>query len=147
MEKSRHKIKLAASGRSVRIQRPQLIDMIRRILDEECPAEAWRITVIFVDKDRIIELNRQFFQKDEPTDVIAFDLSDDERHREGEIYICVDTAAENAAFYGVTLENELFRLAAHGALHLAGYDDGDADSRKQMTALENKALEYVFGSL
>ncbi len=125
----------------------QTAAMLRRLLQEENQTAPWHITLIFTDDLRITDLNRQFFAKDRPTDVISFDLSDDERHREGEIYISVDTAMANASQYGVTWENELCRLAVHGVLHLVGYDDATDDQRRMMTERENKALENIGSSL
>jgi rRNA maturation RNase YbeY len=40
----------------------------------------------------------------------------------------------------VTLTEEILRLAAHGALHLAGYDDATPEGKKQMSILETKYM-------
>ncbi|MDP6457480.1 MAG: rRNA maturation RNase YbeY [Candidatus Marinimicrobia bacterium] len=99
------------------------------------------VTVIFGGDGMLHSLKRQFFHKDEYTDVIAFrlDASPDEQF-EGEIYISVERAAENAGIFGVSLANELGRLICHGALHLLGYND-DTDERKtEMREFENRYL-------
>jgi len=54
--------------------------------------------------------------------------------------ISADTAERQAKDYKVSLKNELKRLAVHGALHLAGYDDSTDKERAKMTELENKFL-------
>ena len=128
------------------VPRVLIIEMIDRLLQEQAPAERWNITLLFTDDENLTDLNRRYFAIDAPTDVISFDLTDDDEAREGEIYISVETAVENAQEYGVTLANELCRLAAHGVLHLLGYDDATENDRLQMTFLENKALENILWS-
>ena len=59
---------------------------------------------------------------------------------EGEIYISVDRAREQAAEFGVGVHDEVERLAIHGALHLAGYDDATAAGREEMRRLEDRYL-------
>jgi rRNA maturation RNase YbeY len=98
------------------------------------------INVIFMDDHEIHELNKKFLGHDCPTDVISFDLSEN-REIEGEIYIGVDTAREQAKDFRVSLTNELTRLAAHGALHIIGYDDSTKEKRQQMHELENKYIK------
>jgi rRNA maturation RNase YbeY len=56
------------------------------------------------------------------------------------VYISADTARNQAVEYGVTLTEEILRLAAHGALHLAGYDDATPEGKKQMSILETKYM-------
>lgn len=78
------------------------------------------INIILVSDPEIKKLNRQWFKKSNPTDVIAFNLYDNPF---GEIYISVDTAKRQACERGVDLESELLRLAIHGLAHVDGYDD------------------------
>ena len=79
--------------------------------------------------------------KSSATDVITFPI-DEEPPIYGEIYISIDTARRQAEEYGVSLRNELCRLAVHGALHLAGYDDATPKQREKMHNLEN---QYIIG--
>ena len=83
--------------------------------------------------------------------MIAFDLSGDDpeggRGRRavsvlvGDIYICVNRAAKQAAHYGVSLEEELVRLAAHGILHLLGYDHQTDSESRCMNSLQEQVVE------
>ena len=59
---------------------------------------------------------------------------------EGEVYISADTARNQAVEFGVTLTEEILRLAAHGALHLAGYNDATPEEKKIMSTLETKYM-------
>lgn len=93
------------------------------------------VNIVVVDDVSIHEMNKTYLQHDYPTDVITFSL--DEEGLSGEIYISAETAREQAKEYEVSLTNELMRLAAHGALHLAGYDDASDEERARMRQLED----------
>ncbi len=123
-----------------------IIKMVNWIFKSQNQHVAWDLTFVFVDNEFIVEQNEQYFDKSTPTDVISFNLSDSPAEPEGEVYISVDMAQANAAVYRVTLENELLRLAAHGAYHLLGFDDSTANKRQQMTDLENAALDFIYSA-
>jgi probable rRNA maturation factor len=97
--------------------------------------------IIFVDDEEILHLNNEFLQHNYTTDVITFVISEDTNDFDAEIYISVDTAIVQANEYKVSLQNELRRLAIHGALHLAGYDDSTDELRAEMHTKENFYLE------
>ncbi len=95
--------------------------------------------IIILDDNAIHQMNIEFLQHDFPTDVITFNL-DEEDFLAGEVYLSADTAEKQAKEYGVSITNELMRLAAHGALHLCGYDDATTEQRDFMHSLENKYI-------
>lgn len=97
------------------------------------------LNVVFVDKQAIKQINKKFLKHNYVTDVISFDLSDEETSL-GEIYICVDVAEYQAKEYRVSLTDELRRLAIHGLLHILGFDDDNDEKKEQMTKLENQFL-------
>ena len=99
------------------------------------------VDVILVSDNDIKKLHKKWMGKSSATDVITFPI-DEEPPIYGEIYISVDTAKRQAADYNVSLRNELCRLAVHGALHLAGYNDGTPEEREAMHKLENR---YIIG--
>jgi rRNA maturation RNase YbeY len=87
------------------------------------------------------DLKKEFFEKDQWTDVIAFRLNDtSEKDVEGEIYISLPRAKENATSYGEPFEKEVARLIIHGCLHLLGFNDKSNDEKKEMTKMENDTL-------
>jgi probable rRNA maturation factor len=98
-----------------------------------------QVNVVFVNDQDIHTMNKTYLQHDYPTDVITFSL--EEETMDGEIYISVETAQQQAQEYNVSLTNELMRLAIHGTLHLIGYDDATVAGRQQMHQLENLYLE------
>ncbi|HTR31436.1 MAG TPA: rRNA maturation RNase YbeY [Puia sp.] len=95
---------------------------------------------IFVSDDRLLEINRQFLQHDDYTDIITFPLSSSGEPVSGEIYISVDRIRENAREFGCTIQTELLRVIFHGALHLCGHNDKTAAEKKIMRQLEDKYL-------
>lgn len=96
------------------------------------------INIILMDNADIAAINKQYLDHDYPTDVVSFGL--EETPLEGEIYIGLEIAEEQSKEYGVSLTNELQRLAVHGTLHCIGYDDSTAELRAKMTELENKYI-------
>jgi probable rRNA maturation factor len=89
------------------------------------------VTVVMVDSRRIRRINRRYLAHDFVTDVISFPLESRPR-LEGEIYVNLDRARSQAKEFGVTVWNETVRLAVHGALHLAGYDDRPRRAARRM---------------
>ncbi len=100
------------------------------------------INYIFVDDDRILEVNRQFLGHDYYTDIITFDYN--ERNiLSGDLFISLDTVRSNAELVGATYEQELHRVIIHGVLHLCGINDKGPGEREIMEAAENKALALL----
>lgn len=87
----------------------------------------------------LLDINRQYLNHDYYTDVISFDYCE-ENVISGDIFISVDTVADNAKEYGTTFENELERVMIHGVLHFVGYNDKSDDEVKVMRAKENQYL-------
>lgn len=99
------------------------------------------VLIILTDNDYIRELNRRFLRHNYATDVLAFSLEED--RIEGEIYISVDKAIEQAKEYKVTMKNELMRLTIHGTLHLVGYQDDTPENKKIMYEKEEYYLSQA----
>lgn len=94
---------------------------VRAVLRGERVRRA-EVTVVVVDARRSRRLNRQFLGHDYSTDVISF-LLETRPRLEGEIYLNIDRARQQAREYGVSVANEIARLTVHGTLHLLGFDD------------------------
>ena len=77
------------------------------------------------------------------TDVMSFDLGDDENGPAGELYVSVDRARAVAAERGVSLERELTLYVVHGALHLCGFDDHEESERERMRGAEREVMERL----
>ncbi len=91
------------------------------------------VAVEFVSEERISDLNRQYRQLDEPTDVLSFGVDEDgpaAGPRElGDIVICPEQTAD------------VREAIVHGALHLAGMDHETDDG--EMLALQAELMRWV----
>ena len=113
------------------------------VLEAESVVDS-KINVIFGDDKLLNSLKIEFFNYDHLTDVIAFRINDYNKPEiEGEIYISLARAIENAKKYGEPLSKELARLIIHGGLHLLDHRDKTDDEKNKMTALEDKYLQQV----
>lgn len=97
------------------------------------------IAYIFVNDDKILEVNRQYLQHDYYTDIITFDYTEGDVIA-GDLFISLDTVRTNAEQVGVTYGQELRRVIIHGILHLCGINDKGPGEREIMEAAEDKAL-------
>lgn len=99
------------------------------------------IDVVFVSDAVIRKLNKKFRKISRATDVLSFEIK--EEGILGEIAISKDTAKRNAKRYGVGVEEELKRLAIHGALHLSGYDHSRKSDRMLMREKEDHYAKKI----
>lgn len=92
---------------------------LRRVAEQEGYTLA-EVDYIFCSAERLLEMNRQYLGHDYFTDVITFDYSDRRGTRTvaGDIFIDVETVADNARIYGATTLQEMRRVVVHGLLHL-----------------------------
>lgn len=135
----------ASSAQRVAVFNAHRSYRISRVLIEKCVRSVLgnrngEISVIFVDSRRCKTLNRTFLGHDYVTDVISFTLEPAPR-LEGEVYVNLDRARQQANEYEVKFTHEVLRLVIHGTLHLIGYDDATASKRKRMTMQEDRYLQ------
>ena len=100
------------------------------------------IGYMFVDDEKILEVNREYLGHDYYTDVITFDYDEDDVVS-GDIVISLDTVGSNAELFGKEYDDELHRVIIHGILHLCGINDKGPGEREIMEAAENKALALL----
>ena len=100
-----------------------------------------RISVVFVKDPEIRRLNKKFRGLNRATDVLSFEMG--EEGILGEVVISTDSAKRNARRFGASLEDELKRLAIHGALHLAGYDHLSKSDRMIMREKEDRYAKKI----
>ena len=97
------------------------------------------IGYMFVNDEKILEVNNEYLGHDYYTDVITFDYCEG-NILNGDIVISLDTVRSNAEKFGKTYEDELYRVIIHGVLHLCGINDKGPGEREIMEENENKAL-------
>lgn len=106
--------------------------------------ELGEVNYIFCSSQQLLEMNRQYLGHDYFTDVITFDYSDrkDNRVISGDVFIDVETVADNARLYGFPRLQEMRRVVVHGVLHLCGQQDKTPRTNAQMHRKEDKYLAF-----
>jgi hypothetical protein len=101
--------------------------------------ETGDIGYMFVNDEKILQINNEYLKHDYYTDIITFDY-DEANTISGDLVISIDTVRTNAELFKKTYENELERVIIHGILHLCGINDKGPGEREIMEDNENKAL-------
>lgn len=114
-------------------------EIIRRIATDH-DFTLSNIHVVILNDNELKAINEEFLGHNYFTDVISFDLSENEEEVSGEIYISSDRIMENANHYRVDFKEELYRVIIHGSLHLVGYSDGTDEDKRNMHRLEDHYL-------
>ncbi|MEZ0495928.1 rRNA maturation RNase YbeY [Sphingomonas sp. IW22] len=129
---------------------------------ERTPYAGWigapvaiEIAVRMADNDEVQLLNRQYRDKDKPTNVLSFPMvqpdlldtvtqnSDDGEVLLGDIVLAHGVCAAEAAERDISVADHATHLIVHGCLHLLGYDHlGDAEA-EAMEAIERSALAHL----
>tara|TARA_B110000438_G_scaffold209418_1_gene201308 strand:+ start:1478 stop:1915 length:438 start_codon:yes stop_codon:yes gene_type:complete len=123
------------------IDKKKSIKILKSTFTKESINQA-KINLIFAKDKLLNDLKIKYFQKDHLTDVIAFRINDyTDKIVEGEIYISLDRAIDNAKKYNQEIPKELARLIIHGALHLLNYKDKTKDEKLIMREMEDKYLK------
>ncbi len=123
------------------IDEKKSINILKSTLEKELISKA-KINLIFAKDELLNNLKIEYFQKDHLTDVIAFRINNyTDTEVEGEIYISLERAIDNAKEYDEEISKELARLIIHGTLHLLNYKDNTEEEKLIMTKLENKYLK------
>jgi len=100
------------------------------------------ISFIFCSDEYLLEVNKKYLNHDYFTDIITFDYVSGSLMK-GDIFISVDRLLENSKVFDITFENELYRILAHGVLHLIGYKDKTIKDKKMMTFKEDYYLKLL----
>lgn len=124
-----------------RLRKRAIAQYVRSVLRGECRDSA-RISVVLVGNRESRRLNRRYLRHNHATDVISFCL--DQKNLEGEIYVNLDRASEQARTYRISTQAEIARLVVHGTLHLAGYTDADRKEANRMKKKENSYVAYWY---
>lgn len=109
--------------------------------------------IVFCNNEKIHEINKEYRNKDYPTDVISFaifaDSDPNERfifHNEinlGEIIISLDKTKQQAIENKHDFLDELYFLLAHGILHLSGYDHQTEETLEEMWDMQKSMIGAI----
>jgi len=104
------------------------------------------LTLRIVDKAESQELNREYRNKDKPTNVLSFPMDmppDISPYILGDLAICADIVQEEALEQGKDLFSHWCHMLIHGILHLQGFDHIEDDEAEEMEALETKIMSEI----
>ena len=106
------------------------------------------LNLVFVDIEEMTELHIKWMDEGGPTDVLSFPMDMPEPGNEavtlGDIVIAPVVAAQQAATAGHSIDHEIFILAAHGLLHILGYDHANvADEKVMFTLQDNLVKKFI----
>ena len=143
------RIQIENRQRRHKILKRSLRKIAQRILDVSGYPEA-ELSILILDNPRIQEVNREYLQRDRPTNVISFAMQEGEGAGLlplvlGDVVISAERAATDAAEAGIPFEHELWFLLVHGVLHLLGYDHerGSAEDAELMEARETEIFTQL----
>jgi probable rRNA maturation factor len=141
--------------------------IVQALLRRTCPNGTFDLVVYLVAGPEMTRLNEAFLHHKGSTDVITFDYAErvgqasclstsgarvqlikDRRDAcptllHGEIFVCLDEAVSQARRFHTTWQSELVRYIVHGVLHLLGYDDRDARTRRRMKGMEDTLVHQL----
>ncbi len=100
------------------------------------------INYIFCDDEYLLEINQKYLKHDTYTDIITFDYSENNLIS-GDIFVSIERVKENAQLYSKSFEEELYRVLAHGILHLCGFKDKTEKESKEMREREDWAIKML----
>ncbi len=110
------------------------------------------LSINLVSDEEIVKINKEYRQKDTPTDVITFSYEDDENFnalfevRElGDIFIAVDYVFANSKKYGHSMAREFSFVLAHGILHTLGYDHNTKQEETKMFSKQEEIISNIIG--
>ena len=102
------------------------------------------LSLLITTNDEIQEINREYRQKDAPTDVISFAYNETENigavNMLGDIVISIDRVREQSSEYRHSDEREFYYVLCHGMLHLLGYDHIEEEDKAVMRRREEEIL-------
>ncbi|AEB46738.1 MULTISPECIES: rRNA maturation RNase YbeY [Micromonospora] len=143
-----------ANESGVAVDTDAVLAVARHALDEMGVNPLAELSVLLVDVGYMTELNHRWMGGDGPTDVLAFPMDEGsidhgpgenaavggEPALLGDIVLCPEVAAKQAATAGHSADDELHLLTVHGVLHLLGYDHAEPEEEREMFGLQARLL-------
>lgn len=114
-----------------------------------CDQSASELSILLVSDAQMQVLNRDYRQKNQPTNVLSFPMRGPDETTEsttplGDIVISTDTTCREAHLHKVPVQDRVNRLLVHGLVHLLGYDHERSDEEYVlMTTKEDTLCEEL----
>lgn len=119
-------------------------DVLRGIKELEHYQKDVSVNLIFVNDEQILNINQQYRNINDTTDVISFESFDEEDLTYiGDIFINIDRVKLQANKYNHSIEREFAFLLCHGVLHLLGYDHLIKVDEEEMFSMQEKILNFI----
>lgn len=106
--------------------------------------------IVLANDDLIQVLNREYREKDKPTNVLSFagldsdmPVPEDGPYPLGDIILSYQTIAREAKEQDKFFKDHFLHMIVHGTLHLLGYDHEDEDEATIMESMEIRILEKM----
>lgn len=102
------------------------------------------VNLILVNDEEIRNINSQYRNINDITDVISFESFDDEDpNYVGDIFINIDRVILQSEKYNHSIEREFAFLLCHGVLHLLGYDHLTTEDEEMMFSRQEQILNFI----
>ncbi|WP_062046312.1 rRNA maturation RNase YbeY [Bacillus sp. JCM 19034] len=134
------------------------LELVQQLIVKTAEVESLKgdieVSITFVNEEQIQQINAEYRNKNQPTDVISFALNDQidgevnvvgegMPNMLGDIIISVPHIKRQAEEYKHTFERELGFLTVHGMLHLLGFDHKtEAEEKEMFSRQENILMQY-----
>jgi probable rRNA maturation factor len=139
-------IDISSSVRRLSVSRARIRDAAVAALKAE-RAKSAMLSITFVGRATMSQLNHRYLGHHGPTDVISFGLDRIGKRGAvvGDVYICAEIARENARRQDLPPGEELLRLVVHGTLHVLGHDHptGEGRTTSRMWRRQERILARV----
>ena len=124
---------------------------VQASLQEPRSSEPVEMTIRIVDAEESQTLNREYRDKDKPTNVLSFEFEQPPGLVElgeglpylGDLVICAEVVRNEAEQQGKSLESHWAHMIVHGTLHLQGYDHIEDNEAEEMEALEIEIMHNL----
>lgn len=130
--------------RGLRVDR-ELLAKVARFVTGRHDVTSGQIEVAIMDDKEISRLHKAYFGRRAVTDVISFDMREEQKGAKGSgvqvsLALGGEVARRQARKHKTSINKELCLYAAHGLLHCLGYDDNTAKKAERMHAREDELL-------
>jgi probable rRNA maturation factor len=142
-------VQIAKNFKNIDIHLPKLKKLVEVICNRFKLSKA-TISIAIVDDTQIRKVNKQFLNKDNPTDCLSFNLSDNDTNsvKSFELVVNAEMAVRQANLRGHSSEAELALYITHGLLHNLGFDDSTQKQAEKIHTIEDQILQELgYGSV
>ncbi len=123
----------------------KVVKTVQQVLSQEGIKKSGEITLCFVNDAKIKALNLKYLGRNNPTDVMAFDITEpkDKDKIFADIAVSTERAIDNARTFKTSPYFELYLYVIHGVLHILGYDDKSKKDKLVMRKREKDILKAL----